>query len=68
MPRGKHVKLIISVDGTCTVDAINFTGTSCQVATLEIASALGGPIDHQHDKPEARIREQRGQAEREGAR
>ena len=68
MPRGKHMKLIIGVDGTCQVDAINFSRPSCKVATEEIAAALGGRIDHQHDKPEARIREQCGGREREGAR
>ena len=68
MPRGKHMKLIIGVDGTCQVDAINFSGPSCKVATEEIAAALGGHIDRQHDKPEARIRERCRQQEREGAR
>ena len=68
MPRGKHVKLIIGVDGTCSVDAINFAGPACQVATMEIASALGGRIGHEHLKPEARIRERSGHAEREEAR
>ena len=68
MPRGKHIKLIIGVDGTCQVDAIDFSGPSCQVATEEIASALGGPIAHRHDKPEARVRERTGDREREGAR
>jgi hypothetical protein len=68
MPRGKHLKIIIAVDGKCSIDAINFTGTACQVATIKITTILGGQIDHQHDKPEARLRERCGQAEREGAR
>ncbi len=68
MPRGKHIKLIIGVDGTCQVDALNFSGSSCKVATEEIAAALGGRIALRHDKPEARIRERRGDREREGAR
>ena len=67
MPHNKHIKLIIAVDGKCTVDAINFAGPACHVATMEITSALGGQIDHQHDKPEARIRERSGEGEREGA-
>jgi hypothetical protein len=46
MPRGKHVKIIIAPDGTCTVDAINFTGASCRAATGEITAAPGGQIDH----------------------
>jgi len=68
MARGKHVKLIIGVDGTCSIDAINFTGPSCQAATGEITAALGGQIDHQRDKPEARSRQRCGQPEREQAR
>ena len=68
MPRGKHIKIIIAPDGSCAVDAINFTGPSCQMATGEIAAALGGQIDHQRVKPEARIRQRCGQSEREQAR
>ncbi len=68
MPRSKHIRVIIGVDGTCQVDAINFSGPSCKVATEDIAAALGGRIDRRHDKPEARIREQCGDREREGAR
>lgn len=68
MPRGKHIKIIIASDGTCAVDAINFTGPSCQTATGEITAALGGQIDHQRTKPEVRIRQRAGQGEREQAR
>ena len=68
MPRGKHIKLIIAVDGSCRVDAVNFTGPSCKAATKEITSALGGQIDHEGTKPEARIRQRCGQGEREEAR
>ena len=68
MPRGKHIKLIIGVDGSCNVDAINFTGPACQAATQEIAAALGGHINHEHLKPEARIRQRCGHGEREQAR
>ncbi len=68
MQSHKHVKIIIAPDGTCAVDAINFTGPSCQAATGEITAALGGQIDHQHVKLEARLRERCGQSEREQAR
>ena len=68
MLRGKHITVIISVDGSCSVDAINFIGLACQVATQEIAAALGDRINHQHLKPEARLREQCGHSEREQAR
>ena len=68
MPRGKHRKITIGVDGTCSVDAVNFVGPACRATTQEIVAALGGQIDHQRDKPEARIREGCGNREREGAR
>ena len=68
MSRGQHVKLIIGVDGSCQIDAVNFTSASCQSVTREIAAALGGPIAQQHTKPEARVRQRCGQAEREEAR
>ena len=68
MPRGKHIKVVIASDGTCSVDAINFIGPACQVATQEITAALGDRINHQHLKPEARLRERCGQGEREQAR
>lgn len=67
MPRGKHVKVVIGIDGTCSVDAIHFTGPTCQAATLEITRSLGGDIGHQYLKPEARIRERNSQSEREEA-
>ena len=56
MRNARHIKLIIGVDGQCSIDALNFTDSSCQKATQEIATALGGQIDHHHDKPEARLR------------
>jgi hypothetical protein len=68
MPHGKHIKIIIGVEGEYTIDAINFTGPACHVATLEIADTLGRPIKHQHEKPEARLRERTVFSEREGAR
>ena len=68
MPHGKHIKIVIAPDGGCAVDAINFTGPACQIATLEISSALGGEIEHQHDKPEACLRERSAASEWEEAR
>ncbi len=68
MPRTKHIKITIRADGTCTVDAINFTGPACQVATTEITQSLGGRIEHSHAKPEMRLRETPGQAEPEPSR
>ena len=68
MPQGKHIKLIIGVDGQCSIDALNFTDSSCQKVTQEIAAALGGQIDHHHDKPEARLRHRGGQSDMERSR
>lgn len=68
MSLGKHIKITISVEGECAIDAINFVGPVCKAATLEIASALGGPIEQQRDKPEARLRERSATFQREGAR
>ena len=67
MPRGKHIRILIAVDGSCSVDAMNFTGPSCQTATGEIAAALGGPVVRDRLKPEARIRERAAQRGRESA-
>jgi len=51
--RIKHVRMIIKSDGSCTVDAINFTDATCTQATQQILSALGGPIAEDRFKPEA---------------
>ena len=68
MTRNKQIRIVIRPDGTCAVDAISFTGPSCQAATGEITAALGGQIDHQRDKPEVHVRKRCGQSEREQAR
>ena len=49
----KHVRMIIKSDGSCTVDAVNFTDATCTQATQQILSALGGTITEDHLKPEA---------------
>jgi len=68
MARGKYIQIIIGVDGSCRIDALNFIGPACQAATAEIAAALGGQVDHQHDKPEARTAQRCGHQEPEQAR
>lgn len=68
MPQGKYVRVLIGADGTCSIDALKFTDSSCQKSTQEIAALLGGHVNYQHDKPEARIRERGGHSEREAAR
>ncbi len=68
MPRGKHVKLLIHADGTCSVDAVDFTDASCMSVTEEITFALAGRVISEQHKPEARIRQHRGQSERSGER
>jgi hypothetical protein len=68
MPRGKHLKLIIGVDGRCSIDAMNFTGPSYQAATKEIARALGGQVVQERAKPEARVGQRCGESHTEQAR
>ena len=71
MRREKHVRMIIRADGTCTVDAMNFTDATCMRATQEITRALAGKTIDERLKPEARAHVQtgqRGQREAEGAR
>lgn len=63
----KRIVIVIAADGTCTVDALHFVGPACQLATREIAQALGGPIQSEHDKPEIRLRESNRQPDREAA-
>jgi len=60
--------MIIRVDGTCTVDAMNFTDATCTQATQEITRALAGQTIHERLKPEARVRGQRVQHQAEGTR
>ena len=51
--RTKHVRMIIKPDGSCTVDAINFTDATCTQATQQILAALGGPVIEDRLRPEA---------------
>lgn len=68
MSAKKHVRLVIAVDGTCTIDALHFPDASCLKATQEIQQALGGAVVKDLPKLEARFREKvRGQ-DREAAR
>ncbi len=68
MRRDKHIRLIIRADGTCTVDAMNFTDATCMRATQEITKVLAGKTIDERVKPEARMHVQRGEREAEGAR
>ena len=68
MRRDKHIRLIIRADGTCTVDAMNFTDATCMQATQEITRALAGKTIDERLKPEARMHVQCGKREAEGAR
>ncbi|MBU0609162.1 MAG: DUF2997 domain-containing protein [Armatimonadetes bacterium] len=53
MPLGKHLKLLIHADGTCSVDAVNFADATCTRATQEIMQALGGQAVSERFKPQA---------------
>ncbi len=65
MIRGKQVKVLIHVDGSCSVDAIEFSDASCLKVTKEITSALAGRVIDERYKPEARIRQRSPHTERE---
>ena len=51
--RHKHVRMIIRQDGTCAVDAVNFTDATCTQATQQIMQALAGKVAEERLKPEA---------------
>ncbi len=68
MIREKHVKLIIRSNGSCTVDAINFTDATCQQATDQILKALAGEITGDRLKPEAQRLPPQANIQREVAR
>jgi hypothetical protein len=52
----KHVQVIVAPDGTCTIDALNFSDASCTQATQQLIAALGGQVVADRLKPEAAIR------------
>ena len=64
----KHVRMIIRSDGTCTVDAINFTDATCTQVTQQILAVLGGPVTEERLKPEAQRLPPQADRAREGAR
>jgi len=45
--------MIIRTDGTCSIDAVNFTDATCTHATEQIMRALGGQVAEERFKPEA---------------
>ena len=49
----KHVRMIIHQDGSCAVDAVNFTDATCTQATQQIMQALAGRFTEERLKPEA---------------
>ena len=64
----KHVKMIIRVDGTCSVDAVNFTDATCTRATQQILAALAGQVGEDRLKPEAQRLPPQANQRKEGAR
>ena len=68
MPQGKYVKMLIHIDGTCSVDAINFADATCTQATQQILAALGGPVTEDRLKPEAQRLPPQANRQMEGAR
>lgn len=63
----KLVQVIVAPDGTCTIDAINFTDASCTHVTQQLTAALGGPILADRLKPEAANRPPLANRTREAA-
>lgn len=40
----KHIEVVVAPDGSCTIDAMNFTDASCTQVTQQLAAALGGQV------------------------
>ena len=51
MKRSKSIEVIVAPDGGIRVEAVGFTGSSCQTATEELERALG-QAGKQRRKPE----------------
>ncbi len=66
--RHKHVRMIIRQDGSCAVDAINFTDATCTQATQQIMQALAGQVTEECRKPEAQRLPQQANHRMEGSR
>ena len=64
----KHVRMIIRQDGTCTVDAVNFTDAPCTQATQQIMQALAGQVAEERLKPEAQRLPPQANRQMEGSR
>lgn len=54
----KQVEVVVTPDGSCTIDAMNFTDASCTQVTQQLVAVLGGQILSDRRKPEAAIRPQ----------
>ena len=66
--RSKHVRMIIRQDGSCAVDAINFTDATCTQATQQIMQALAGQVAEERLKPEAQRLPPQAHRQQEGTR
>ena len=66
--RHKHVRMIIRQDGTCAVDAVNFTDATCTQATQQIMQALAGQVAEERLQPEAQRLPPQVNRQREGTR
>jgi hypothetical protein len=60
--------MIIRSDGSCTVDAMNFTDATCTQATQQILAALGALVTEDRLKPEAQRLPPQANPRMEGAR
>ncbi len=66
--RQKYIRMLIKPDGSCTIDAINFTDATCTQATQQILETLGGPVTDDRLKPEAQRLPPQANNRREAAR
>lgn len=55
MAKEKSIHVIVKPDGTCIIDAENFTGTECVSAIDEILQSLGVDNANREAKPELRV-------------
>ena len=51
----RTVSVRVAADGSCTLDALNFSNNCCKAATEQILTALAAHRLSENDKPEARI-------------
>ncbi len=49
----RYITMLIKPNGTCSIDAVNFTDATCTSATQQIMQVLAGQLVDERFKPEA---------------